>query len=158
MKTRIFTICIMVAALAMFAPVAEAAYRVTGGGWIPVDDSGDSKATLVMNVISKSVKGVDIITGKVQYIDHDSNFKLNGSVIYSSDPYYDKDKGVWHLLFSGNYRLQSNGDEGAFWLDIESGDSEDLVSIIFYDPDEPNPWYSNTNFLGGGNIQVHLVK
>ncbi len=79
MKTRIFTIFIMVAALAMFAPVAEAGlYKVAGGGMF---GGNGSEATLA---ISARYDG-DGWSGNVLYINRDTKFKFHGTVTISDD-------------------------------------------------------------------------
>ncbi len=77
MKTRIFKIFIMVAALAMFAPVAEAGlYKVAGGGVIEyTDNTGtEGEATLA---ISARLDGYEF-SGNVLYINRDTKFKFHG--------------------------------------------------------------------------------
>ncbi len=75
MKTRIFTIFIMVATLAMFAPVAEAGLnKVTGGGVIEFMYA-DGEANLA---ISARYDGV--VSGNVLYNDHYNKFKLHATV------------------------------------------------------------------------------
>ena len=66
MKTRIFTICIMVAVLAMFAPVAVADdVKVTGGGWIRAEE--DSRPTFGFQMKCKGDNHNYVCIGNLQY-------------------------------------------------------------------------------------------
>ena len=141
MKTKIFTICIMVAALAMFAPVAEAGlYKVTGGGVIE-DDSG-GEATLA---ISARLDG-DVPSGHVLYINRDTKFKFHGT-IYSFN-YLLKDSTLDIIIAA-----ESKGGESITILITDGGDevidAEDTITILSVE-------LPKFGHLVRGNIKLHL--
>jgi len=164
MKTRIFTICIMVMALALFAPVANADFKATGGGWIPV---GDSKASFGFQIKCEEFIGplgsaYYECTGNVQYNDHDNNINIHSTEYLGcrSAPFFtDKGKG---LEIEGVCKIQDKGfkDEiGSFRLDIEdnSASSEENPGVTIRIYDNFGLFYSAGNLpvlLGGGNINI----
>ncbi len=152
MKTRIFTICIMVAALAMFATGANADFKVIGGGWIPVEDS---KASFGLQL-----KCDDYATcfGNVQYNDRYNNIKIHSTdvevVTANVDDY---PKQVW---LTGGCRIQSKGFEDeygqfALWLEIGEENWEELFMIMIDDRYVSSEDYSLVT-LGGGNISIQV--
>ncbi|MBW2608194.1 MAG: hypothetical protein JRD05_11230 [Deltaproteobacteria bacterium] len=154
MKTRIFTICIMVAALAMFAPVAAADFKVTGGGWI-ID--GDSRPTFGLQIKGKcnNYNNPDtcISIGNLQY--NDRNYPIK---IHSKDVKYETSWDNQEVfVFSGSCRIQSKDYEdenGSFQLTV----SEGVLGIIIFDENgDIFPGMSTEpDLLGGGNIKIQV--
>jgi len=113
MKTRIFTICIMVVALAMFAPVANADFKATGGGYIKIllSTSDYSRPTFGFQMKCKG-DGYSESTncvGNLQYNDRDFPIKIHSTEVSVGGP-IDGVDGGWY--FEGDCRIQSE------WVDL----------------------------------------
>ena len=184
MKKRIFTICIMVAALAIVAFGAVGCKKATGGGWIPVhydwselsEDGTPAHyvdmlgiATFGFQTRCETIDDQAVYTGNVQYNDHYNNIKLHGTVYYETGissceelcEQYDC-YGINNLNVYGTYKPQPKGDPGMFYISIEDNGkpgetgSEDVFSISL-SGGKYDGYYNGGN-LGGGNIQVHQDK
>jgi len=152
MKKRIFTIFIMVAALAMFAPVAEGSdFKVTGGGWIPV---GDSKASFGLHIECEEfwndeIKGWDYwCDGNVQYNDRDHPIKIHGTNIEYEGPV-----GSGYM-FGGSCRVQYEDykvEDGTFYLIVDEQELSIFISAV-----GEVDYSINAVPLGGGKIKIQV--
>ncbi len=164
MKTKIFTICIMVAALAMFAPVANADFKVTGGGWIILYDEWGvdySRPTFGFQMKCKSDnnKISNDCVGNLQYNDRDEDIKIHSTEV---DTGWVAD-GLWH--FSGSCRFQTKYEYGEFEYENGAFDliaGEEGFGIAIYDENHEIMLYSPGEYpndvidLGRGNINIQV--
>ena len=154
MKTRIFTICIMVVALAMFAPVAKADFKVTGGGWI-ITDYG-TMATFGLQIKCKGA----VCIGNLKYNDRENDIKIHGTEVTTGQ--YNVIDG--YANFIGNCTIQSKdsenlyGTDGIFYLTVS--EEKGFAMLIRNENEEviyfPGEGISDFFDLGGGNINIKV--
>jgi len=156
MKTRIFTICILVAALTMFAPVANADFKVTGGGWIPVFDENDNEVGRASFGLNIKCGESDFCSGNVQFNDHHNNIKIHSTdIVVDTPPSNDYPREVY---VTGFCKIQSNGSEdviGEYSLYVIADDWEDLFGIGITGSGFNVPFIEPTA-LSGGNINIKI--
>jgi len=164
MKTRIFTICIMVVALAIFAPMANADdFKVTGGGWIIVDESRPTFGLQIKGKYDNSGGNnfgeIELAIGNVQY--NDRKYGTKGIKMHSTDTedlvgYFDGNNN-W-LRIQGSCRIQFDGNKyenGVFSMLA----SDEGFAIYIYDDNNDEVEYYTPDFdspvpLGGGSINI----
>ena len=162
MKTSIFTIVIMVAALAMFAPAAEADdFKVTGGGWIIADE--DSRPTFGFQMKCKGNKydpDATVCIGNLQYNDRVQDIKIH-SIEVKFGSFSDEDN-LWK--FKGRCRIQSDSYVYKY-VDFVLMVNDEVFGIAIMPQNgkiSDSFYFSNTNYdgdllpvpLGGGNINI----
>ena len=171
MKTKIFTICIMVMALVIVAFGAVGCKKATGGGWIPVYDGDEllGKATFGFQTRCETIDEQAVYTGNVQYNDHYNNIKLHGTVYYEplllesceelEQICEEYPEFCSSFEFKGIYKPQPKGESGNFILTIEDNGKHGVTNKDYFKielADGKYGDYSNEGFLGGGNIQIKV--
>ena len=153
MKKRIFTICIMVAALAMFAPVAEADFKATGGGWLKIVVGSDySRPTFGFQMKCKGDDHNYVCIGNLQYNDRDEDIKIHSTEVWFGDLLVVEEEKFGH--FEGSCRIQSKyyDEFGTFILEV----SELGLSILIDDKNPIHLDYRIEGDIGEGNIKIQV--
>jgi hypothetical protein len=138
---------------------------VTGGGWIPPEEtpSGGGKGTF--GVAGGMNKGNQLWWGHLEYQDHGTGMNVHGTGVlnYFANPPGSNSREIWGSA-------DKNGQSGSFYIvdvtdngepgrndvfQIKLFDSLDALTTCANMPQMCMPAYTAGGTLGGGNIKLH---